>query len=295
MNYQTVGTQQFALFLSGAALFIIVPVVIAVIWKIRKKERFTSILVGAAAFFLFAIILEKPIQNVLVFPTAMGLPDHSISRFINARPVLWALIIALFPGVFEETGRFVAYKTVLKKYRNRETSISYGIGHGGFEVMFILGMTYIIYLMYAVMINTGTFGTVVDQLKAVAPDQVGAMNTLASQLAAFSISDLAVATVERIFAVLYHVAASILVFYAARDKKKFLLYPLAIILHTFMDGIMGLNMAGVITLSPWGLELVCGIFGIVTFLGAYCLLYRKDSFRAENNQPENTLRENNQA
>ncbi len=105
----------------------------ALIWKRKKKEPVISILIGAAAFLLFALILEKPIQNVLVFPTTMGLPQHAVSRFLNANPVLLALAAGLFPGVFEEIGRLIAFKTVLRKRRNRETSISYGIGHGGFE------------------------------------------------------------------------------------------------------------------------------------------------------------------
>lgn len=119
----------------GTVFWIAVPVAIAIIWKLKKKEPITSILVGAATFLLFALILEKPIQNVLAFPTAMGLPEHTVSRFLNANPVLLALVAGLFPGVFEETGRLIAFKTVLRKRKNKETSISYGIGHGGFEAI----------------------------------------------------------------------------------------------------------------------------------------------------------------
>ena len=82
--------------------------------------------------FIASCRLEKPIQNVLAFPTAMGLSDHAVSRFLNANPVLLALVAGLFPGLFEETGRLVAFKTVLKKRKNRETSISYGTGTGGY-------------------------------------------------------------------------------------------------------------------------------------------------------------------
>ena len=76
-------------------------------------------------FLLFALVLEKPIQNVLLFPTAMGMEEHVASRFFAAHPVLLALAAGLFPGVFEETGRLVAFKTVLKNRKNRETSITY--------------------------------------------------------------------------------------------------------------------------------------------------------------------------
>ncbi|MBO4413472.1 MAG: YhfC family intramembrane metalloprotease [Clostridia bacterium] len=271
-----VGSAQFIWLAVGLVIWFAVPVAVAVVWLVRKKERVTTVLVGAAAFMLFAIALEKPIQNLLAFPTALGLPDHALSSFLNARPVLLALVAGLFPGVFEETGRFVAFKTVLRKRRNRETSISYGIGHGGFEVMFILGITYFQYIVYGVMMNTGAFGAVIDQVAALAPDQVGTLTAVMDAIAGFSAADLGLAVIERVFAVLFHVGASILVFYAARDGKRFWLYPLAVVLHTGMDFFAALSLFGVISLPAWGLELIFAAFGCLTFLGAYLLLYRKD-------------------
>ena len=269
-----VGTVSFVCLVAGAVLWIAAPIAVALIWKTRKKEPVTSILIGAAAFLLFALILEKPIQNVLVFPTAMGLPEHAVSRFLSANPVLLALVTGLFPGVFEETGRLVAFQTVLRKRRNRETSISYGIGHGGFEVILILGLTYIQYIAYAVMINTGTFVTVIDQVASQAPEQLGNVEAVVSLLTGFSFADLGIAFVERVFAVLFHIGASILVFFACRDKKRFWLYPLAIVLHTGMDFIAALSIFNVISLSPWALEGFAAVYGLLTFFGAYFLLYK---------------------
>lgn len=276
MELAKVGTNAFAALGVGAVLAIILPITIALIWKFKKKERFTTILIGVASFVLFAMIIEKLIQNVLIFPTQMMLPDHAVSRFINARPLLWALVVALFPGVFEETGRLIAFKTVLRKRKNRETSISYGIGHGCGEAMILLGITYIEYIVFAVMINLGTFQTVIDQATAQAPDQINTVYALAGQIASFSMASLGVALFERVFAVLFHIGASILVFYACKDKKKTWLYPLAIILHTAMDFIAALTLTGIWTPSTWLLEAIVAVFGILVFCGAYFLLYRKD-------------------
>ena len=259
-----------------AVLSIIVPIVIAVIWKKKKNEKFSTIIVGALTFLLFAIVLEKPIQNVLIFPTAMGLPEHAASRFINARPILWAFLLGFFPGVFEETGRLVAYKTVLKNRRNRETSISYGIGHGLFEVMFVIGVTFITYFVYAVMINAGTFGSVMEQALAKAPGQEETIYAAVEQIKTIDFAFVAATIYERIFAVLYHIGASMLVFYACKDKKKFWLYPFAIIIHTILDGALGLSMAGVIHLTTFSTEVLVTVIGALVFFGAYFLLYKKD-------------------
>ena len=277
MEFAEIGTQSFAALGVGAALAFVLPLAVALIWKFWKKERFTTILVGAATFLLFAIILEKPIQNALLFPTQMGLPEHAVSRFFNARPVLLAFLAGLFPGVFEETGRLAAYKTVLKNRKNRETSISHGVGHGCFEVILTLGVTYVIYIAYAVMINTGTFGTVIEQVKAQAPGQLDALYTLADQIAGITPADIGLGLAERVSGVLFHIGASILVFYACRDKTKIWLYPLAILLHTAMDFVGALYLFGIGGISIGALEAIAAAFGILTFCGAYFLLYRTDT------------------
>lgn len=284
MAFEPVGTKQFVILAIGLVIWLAVPAAIAIWWKVKKKEPMTTILLGAATFLLFALVLEKPIQNVLLFPAQMGLKEHAVSRFVGARPVLWALLVGLFPGVFEETGRLVTYQTVLKKRRHRETSISHGIGHGGFEVLLMMGLTYFQNIVYAIMINTGTFQLLMDQVAAQAPEQLETGYAIASQLAVFSFGSLGIGIVERVFAVAFHVGASILVFYACKDRKKFWLYPLAILVHTLMDAFAGLTMVHVIDPPLWVLEAVIGVVGIATFLGAYCLLYRKD----RDGRPEET-------
>ncbi len=276
-DYAKVGTGQFVFLALGALIMIVTPIVAAIIWCRKKKEKFTTVLVGAATFLLFAIILEKPIQNVLVFPTQLGLKEHAVSSFLNDRPLLTALVLGLFPGVFEETGRLVAYKTLLRNRKNRETSLSHGIGHGGFEVIFLLGVTYATYFVYGLMINAGTFGSLVEQASALSPEQAGTLYTVAGQIAAVSFADIALAIMERCFAVMFHIGASILVFYACRDKGRFFLYPLAILVHTAMDFVAGvLVLTGLFDPPVWVIEVISGVFGVATFCGGYFLLYRKD-------------------
>ena len=155
MDFGHVSTSSFVLMGIGAFIAIVVPIVIAIIWCRKKKEPITTVLIGAAAFMLFAVMIEKIIQNVLIIPGQMGLPETPVSMFINARPFLLAFLLGLFPGVFEETGRLIAFKTILRKRTWRETSISYGIGHGGVEVIFAVGISLIAYIALGFAINSG--------------------------------------------------------------------------------------------------------------------------------------------
>ncbi len=280
-EFAKVGAGSMAALIIGTIIWFLVPLGLAIFWVVKKKDRFTTVLVGALVFVVFVYILEKPIQNILLFPTQMKLPDTSFSRFFNARPVLLSLILGLFPGVFEETGRLVAFKTLLKNRKNRETSVSYGLGHGGIEVMLLLGMSYFTYVTYAITINSGLFGTVVDQVKALSPEQVPQLYTLASQLAAFSFVDLALGLMERAFAVLFHLGASLIVFYACKDGKRFWLYPLAIVLHTALDAIAALYTFGILNVNAWVIEGIIAVFGCATFFLAYFLLYKKDKNKKE--------------
>ena len=49
-EFAKVGTQQIGLLALGTILMIATPIVIAIIWTKKKKERFTTVLVGAATF-----------------------------------------------------------------------------------------------------------------------------------------------------------------------------------------------------------------------------------------------------
>ncbi len=277
-GFSKVGSEQIALLAVGAGVCMIVPVIIALIWRKKKNEPLTSILAGAVGFMLFAIALEKPIQNALVFPTLMGLPETAFSRFLSANPLLWALTVSLFPGLFEETGRLVVFKTFLRKRKNRETSVSYGIGHGGIEVILAAGITYATYAAYGVMINSGSFQTLVDRTVRKAPEQVASIYAVVRRITSFSPAGLAQGLFERVFAVLFHIGASMMAFYACRDRR-YGLYFLAVMLHTCMDLIAALQLAGLIHPSPIVFEGMAAVFGSRVFFSAYMLLYRKDTQR----------------
>lgn len=272
MEFGTVSTSSMVLMLLTAVLGIALPLIAAIIWCKKKHEPFTTVLIGAATFLLFAIVIEKPLQALVISL------DSPVSQFVNARPVLWGIIVGLFPGVFEETGRFVAFKTVLRKRKQRETGLSHGIGHGGFEALFILGVTYIEYFVFAIMLNQGSFvELMIEPVKdTLTPEVVKQITGIVEQITTFSAATMGVALADRLIAVLYHIGASIMVFYAVKDKKKWWLYPLSILIHTVIDGLLGLQLAGVFELSDVANEIIFAVEALAVFLGAFFLLYKKD-------------------
>ena len=131
------------------------------------------------------------------------------------------------------------------------------------------------YIAYAALINSGEIATVIEQVRELAPNQLSQIEELIRQLTGFSAMYLLVMIIQRVFAVMFHVGASIMVFYACKDKK-FWLYPLAILIHTLIDMYGGLMLANVINIPDWVFEVIFAIASSLVFFGAYFLLYRKD-------------------
>lgn len=262
-----VGTTAYIAFGLMIAAGLILPTVLCIWWLKTRHEKFTSVLTGAMTFLIFALVLESTVHSIvfMVFP---GIRDNVVAYMLYG---------ALMAGIFEETGRFLAYKLVLKKRTNRETSISYGIGHGGFEAMYILVVTGINNITYACLINAGQFQTVLDQLKEAGQD-TSALEGLPEQLAAFGIADIGLPILERVFAVMFHIALSILVFYAVKNGKIWM-YFLTVILHALLDAPAALYQQEVIGIAAT--EVCLALFSIVTFVIIYVTVYRKDKNSTE--------------
>ena len=261
-----IGTSSFIGFAVMIAGGFILPLAAAVWWIITKKEKVTTVLVGAATWFVFALLLET-VPKLLFFT-----PATSVGKAVLASPVLYTVFGALMAGVFEETGRFVAFKTVLKNRVNRETSISHGIGHGGFEAMFLAGYTGVQYMIYAIMINAGQFQPLIDAAAAQGAD-VSSLEALPESLMAVTPLTGCLSILERIFAMLLHVGLSILVFYAVK-KSKIRLYILAVVLHALFDVPAALYQVGCLNL--YAVEAILAVYSVIFFALAYLTLYRKD-------------------
>lgn len=260
-----IGTSVFVYMGIIIAVGILMPLTLAMWWVKTRNDKFTTVLVGAATWFLFAIVLETIPKAVLFNPAT------SIGRTVIGNTFLYVFFGVLLAGVFEEVGRYVAFKTVLKNRTNKETGISHGIGHGGFEVMFILVSLGVQNLTYAAMINGGTFGVLLNQ-GVLSEADIATLNAIPEQLASWSLGMTVIWILERVFAMLLHVGLSIIVFNAVKQKKIGLLF-LAIALHMIIDTAPALYQKGVMSLITT--EIVIAIMTIVFFVIIYGIFYKK--------------------
>jgi uncharacterized membrane protein YhfC len=194
-------------------LSLVLPVVVAVV--LHKKLRFAwkSVLVGALVFLVFQILTRIPLLQYVQ-------STLSYQAFSMRHGILTGFLIALSAGLFEEIGRYVGFRLLLRRHLNWEGGIAYGIGHGGLESLYI-GTAFLNYLIYSFLINAGK---VPPQLPT---SVISALTDTAPPL-------FVVGGIERVLAFTIQIGLSLVVLYAIKSRKSTFLL-LAILLHTLVD------------------------------------------------------------
>jgi len=202
---------------------------------IAKKRAIIPVLVGAAVFVVFQLIIRIPLLQYV-------LPSMPWYADMLHRPWLIGIFLGLTAGLFEEGGRYLGYRTLLKNRSRWIDGFAFGVGHGGIEAITLVGLTNISNLALALSINSGQF----DQLAAQLPADVA--NQIVSQLTALQPLDAYLAGIERIFAFIIQIALSLLVLISVRERKLWIA-GLAVLAHTLVDapvvilpGVFGANI-----------------------------------------------------
>ena len=212
----------------AALVCVAIPLVLLFYYK-RKGAQVSPFFVGCGVFVLFALILESLMHQLVLKVLPVG-------ERIMGNTLLYALYGGFAAGIFEETGRFLAFKTVLKKkLGNDRNALMYGAGHGGVEAVLLLSATYASYIALGVMLNLGQ----VDKLTAgLTGDMAQQMQALLATVAAVTPLTCLLAVLERCAAMTIHISLSVLVWFAAKKPGKWGLYPLAILLHAAFDVVL---------------------------------------------------------
>lgn len=229
--------------LQTGVLAITIPVVLIVAWKMYTKRSLVPFWVGVMVFIAFSRMLEMIPHSLFL------LSSNPVSKAINGNVVLYVIYAATVAALFEETGRYLAFRFVLTKHPNKETAVTYGIGHGGIECILVLGVTYIQYYAYGQLINNGSMDKMLSAYKD-SSQSVDALNQLITNIKGVTQMTCYMADLERISAMMVQVALSILVFQAVYVAGKKYMYWVAVALHFLMDVPAALYQKGVLKLLP---------------------------------------------
>ena len=222
----------------------------------KHNAKFIPMLVGAAAFVVFALVLERYVHYAVFeqYP-------------LREKPLFFILYGALMAGIFEETARLVSFKILKRKYTGIETGLSYGIGHGGIEAVLLAGIAIVATMVFGILIGTGNTDLVVSMLGEETSKQIE--NTIAVTAPHMFL----VGGIERLFAITIQVSLSVIMFYSVYGKGKIWLYPLAIVLHAVVDVPAAAMQAGVLK-SILLVECLAGVSAVILATVAL-LVHRK--------------------
>lgn len=259
-----VSSSSIAFMVFSGLVALLTPILLLIYGRKKYKISMKAVGVGILTFIVFAQVLEQILHSVvigkgLVKPGTIGL----------------AIYGALAAGVFEEVGRYVFMKFLLKKNREWKDGFAFGIGHGGIEAILISVVASVQNIIFAIMVNNNTFGTLISAVGS-NPAAKQQMEALRSTLINTSPFMFALGGIERIFAISIHIAGSITVMYAIRSKKIIYLF-VAILGHALVDFLPGLYQAGMFGVIQ--AEIIVGIIaiGMVAFIVKSKSIFRWDN------------------
>lgn len=224
----TVPTASIACMIISGLLSVAVPVLIAIYLRKKYNCNLKCFLVGALVWIVFAKLLEAAVHYVVLFISPAG-------ATIQGNLWIYALYGGLMAGLFEEIGRFVGMKFFLKDCMdNDRNSLMYGTGHGGIEAIILVGLGMLQNIAVSFQINNRALGPSYEVLKTLPEEQgIASLNSL-FQLVDTEPYVFLMGMVERIPAIAFHIALSVLVWKAVKESKVLYLI-LAIFFHFLLD------------------------------------------------------------
>ena len=97
--------------------------------KKKLGAKIASFFIGCGVFFLVVLLLESLVHRIVFLFTGSALTENL---------VLYALYGGLMAALFEETGRYLAMKFLVRPL-DFPNAFLYGVGHGGLEAMLLCG------------------------------------------------------------------------------------------------------------------------------------------------------------
>ena len=161
----------------------VLPIGIAIFLCLQKKGYWKPILFGAITFFVFQILIRVPILQLVLPQMEWFLKMQSADYFS------YSLFLGSTAALFEEVGRFVVIKLFLKKHHTFVDGLAFGIGHGGIEALLFAGINSILIVILSLQ------------------SSVNATSMVAGGF-------------ERLFAMLWHVAFTLMVFRSIRGSDN---------------------------------------------------------------------------
>lgn len=169
MTFMTIPAASIAGMVFSLVVSFALPIGLFVYAKKKLGAKTAPFFIGCGVFFVMVLMLEAAIHRI-VFQLA--------GEALTGSVILYAVYGGLMAALFEETGRYIAMRFLVKPL-DFPNAFMYGAGHGGVEAMLLCGVASISNIASAVMINSGTMSAQLASLDAKkAADTAAALSAL---------------------------------------------------------------------------------------------------------------------
>lgn len=186
--------------------------------------------------------------------------------------VIWAGLLGLSAGVFEETARYLVLRFWRREVQSWRLSLMFGAGHGGFEAVIIGVLAFVAFFQ---LVFYRQFDPQAISGLAEGPQLEALRQTLVMYWESNWYEHLW-GSLERFSVLSIHLSATVLVYYAVR-RRNLLWYLAAVLWHTLID------FFAVFASQTWSIPLTEGIiflFGLIGW-GIVFLLREDDTEKLE--------------
>ena len=226
----------------SAALALFGPLLAALVFRRRTGAPWAALGFGALTFFVSQLVLRLPWQ--------IGIGVWKKDAFA-ADPVLllaWVAFSAFTAGLFEETGRYVAFRKVFTAEQSWRAGVMFGLGHGGLESVLLVGLSIAGNLVLYVLLARGV----------PVPLPEAATAAIVQQFAAVTPGLALLGGLERVLSMCVHVACSLAVLRAVREQRP-RWYLAALGFHA-VSNLVAVEVAR--RFGPFWAEGVIGVFAV---------------------------------
>jgi uncharacterized membrane protein YhfC len=263
--------------LMNALLMIAIPLGLGWYLSRRWSLGWRIFLIGAATF-IGSQVLHIPFNLLVLTSIVDKLGLNSTEKFLPL--AIYAVLVGLSAGVFEEGARYIVYRLWLKDVKRWEEAVFFGVGHGGVEAILLGGLALFAFFQATAYRNA-------DLSQLVSPEQ---LDLAQSQIEAYWTAPWYAAimgAVERSLAIVIQISLAVLVFQAVVERRVIWL-GIAVLWHTIIDAL------AVLGLQYWGIYLTEGVLVILAGVSLYSILVLKrrqpEEVRSEEMEPISRMR-----
>lgn len=250
-----------------AVLLFVLPILFVLVWKLRCKKAVSLVplVFGAVGFLVTVRVLELGVHMVCI------VLDNPVSRFINGNTWAYVLYGVAMAGIFEECGRYVILRFLMKKHRGRENAVMYGIGHGGIEVWAITLVGAVSMLAVDLAVSAQGLEGALNMMGLSGGASETMMKSAEAALAAatgFGPLTAVLTLFERVCAMLAHIGFTMIVAYGVEVRQKRYLLG-AVLGHAVFDIFPALYQRGVVSMAVeevWVAVCTAALIGVCVYL-----------------------------